>query len=58
VINGTYHHDVKSISNYHNYRKRIRLTNNDIIEEFITYLSNENWNSVLNSYDGDSKSSQ
>jgi hypothetical protein len=62
VINGLSDHDaqlliiknIKSISNYHNHR-RIRCINNDTIKEFITHLSNENWDSVLNGHDIDSK---
>jgi hypothetical protein len=49
VINGLSDHDaqllviknIESFSNYHNYRKRTRLINNDTIKEFITHLSNE-----------------
>jgi hypothetical protein len=63
VINGLSDHDaqllvvknIESISNYHNYRKRIGLINNGTTKEFITHLSNENWDSVLNSLDVDSK---
>jgi hypothetical protein len=59
VIIGLSDHDAQlplirneeSISNYYNYRKRTRLIDNDTVKEFITYLSNENWNSILNSYD-------
>jgi predicted transcriptional regulator len=48
VIHGLSDHDaqllvikhVESISNHHNYRKLMRLINNDTIKEFITYLSN------------------
>jgi hypothetical protein len=50
VINGLSDHDaqllviknIKSISNYYNYRKRTRLINKDIVKEFIIHLSNEN----------------
>jgi hypothetical protein len=62
VINGLSDHDVllvikniESISNYHNYRKWTRLINKDTVKEFITHLSNENWDSVSNSHDVDSK---
>jgi hypothetical protein len=63
VINGLSDHEaqllviknIESIFNYHNYRKQIRLINNDTIIEFITHLSNENWDSVLNSHDVDTK---
>jgi hypothetical protein len=63
VTNGLSDHDaqllviknIESISNYHNYRKQIGLINKDTVKEFITYLRNENWGSVLNSHDADSK---
>jgi hypothetical protein len=63
VINGLSDHDaqllviknIESISNYHNYRKRTRLINKDTVKEFITHLSNKNWNSVSNSNDVNSK---
>jgi predicted proteasome-type protease len=38
--------NIESISNYHNYRKRIRLINKDTVKEFITHLRNETWESV------------
>jgi hypothetical protein len=55
VINGLSDHNaqflliknVESISNYYNYRKQIGLISNYTIKEFLTYLSNENWDSVL-----------
>jgi hypothetical protein len=43
--------NIESSSNYHNYRKRIRLINKDTIKECITHLIDENWDSVLNSHD-------
>jgi hypothetical protein len=63
VINGLSDHDaqlrviknIESISSYHNYRKRTRLISKDNVKEFITHLINENWDSVLNSNDVDSK---
>jgi hypothetical protein len=63
VINGQSDHDaqllviknIQSVSNYHNYRKQTRLINKDTVKEFITHLYNENWDSVSNSHDVDSK---
>jgi hypothetical protein len=42
--------NTESVYSY-NHRKQIRLINNDTIKEFITHLSNENLDSVLNSHD-------
>jgi hypothetical protein len=63
VINGLSDHDaqllviknIESISNYHDCRKRTRLTSKDTVKEFIIHLSNESWGLVSNSHDLDSK---
>jgi hypothetical protein len=47
--------NIESISNYHNYRQQIWLIKNETIKEFITHLSNANWDSVSNSRYIDSK---
>jgi hypothetical protein len=47
--------NTESISNYYNYRKQTRLINKVTVKEFITHLSNENWDSISNSHDVDSK---